>query len=313
MLRKSSKDNSNQFSSFVIDSNDSDVVQELRFYSIDELPADWPDDRQFCKPRTIYGYRVNTGMKKAFDSLFVSSHNEFCNIWSDIGPLIIIIGMLIAHVCGKHFQNSSLFQKLLEIGVFIGAIISRSASSFYHTFNCVSKWHRERLIQIDLIGICAMSFCSPYFYFLGNDLIHGDVFERMGYQIYLLVLFVLFIVPVIMFLFNLKYGETHTTSKLRQVVLVVLASWGNIVAVRLFVNTVVPFWIRFICLLSVFCFLFGYVCCFLNLFPEVLFEKEGISDGKWWNSHVIWHFCAGIAQIAYCLVPLCFAFTFNNS
>ena len=268
-------------------------------YTSDKLPASWVE-----YPRTISGYRVNLGWKGSAQSILSSNHNEFYMIWSDLIPLVIYVILAMIHLSSTKFQNSSSNFKLLEFGIFFGIIISKFASSFYHVFNCVSLWTRQRLVNIDLIGITCMCFVTPYFLIIGDQSsMSADVVFTKDFVNYCIVLFAMQFLCSIVFFYNLIFGESSVAYLLRQPLLCILAALGNWAAVKIMISSTMSLSLRIHCGVSVICLLFGYVLCFMNQMPEVFFQK-GVGDGKIWNSHVIWHGLLFIAHTSFIAVPL---------
>lgn len=276
-------------------------LQSSHCYFVDEVPENW-----VCYPLVDSGYRVNLGYLRSFYSIFSTSHNEFLLIWSDLLPLLIYITMSIVHFTSTHFANAHHNLKLLEIGVFAGIIACRAGSTIYHIFNCANLWASRNLIQIDLIGITFMSLVSPYFYILGDESIEADVVFNNKFIVYCYLLFGLQTICLLVFLYNLIFGESNRTSILRQPLLVLLAGVGNWAGARIMINNNKPTRLRVHCGIAVVGLLVGYVLCFLNQYPERLF-KSGVSDGKLWNSHVLWHLILFTGQMCFLTIPFYFS------
>ena len=252
-----------------------------RCYKLDELPKDWN-----TKPLTLKGYRVNLGWIKSFFSIFDPNHNEFWMIWSDIVPLVLYICLFVLFF---YTNSSDIADRGLECMVFIGIIVCRSLSAFYHIFNCVNEWTNQRLIFVDLIGISFMCLTAPFFYELGGS---------GGFYTYCMILFSLVVVCNCVFVFNMVYGESEILSFCRQPLLCLMAAIANWTAVRIMLNSNLAVDIRIYSAISFFCLLGGYLLCYVHHIPELCFPL-GLADGKIWNSHVIWHFLLFISQTVY--------------
>lgn len=262
-------------------------------YTIDELPNGWS-----TKPLTVDGYRVNRGWWGSLASILDPNHNEFWMIWSDLLPFIIYLVLLTVFLTNNTAYNIERLQysnnKMLELQVFIGIILCRGLSLFFHIFNCVNLWTSQRLIFVDLIGVACMCFVSPYFYYLGGT---------ENFNIYCYILFTMMTVSIIIFSYIMYVGESPMASKMRQPLLCALAAAGNWPALRIVINPLLENKLRLYTGLSLGCLLGGYVLCYINFLPEV-FMTRGAADGKFWNSHVIWHILLFVSQILYLSVIL---------
>ena len=266
---------------------------------LSDLPQGWE-----TYPLTLSGYRVNLGWWGAFWSIFSANHNDFFLIWSDVLPLLAYLVVAFVHFGSSKFQAASSSLKALELGVFLGCIVCRSTSSFYHIFNATSLWTSQRLINVDLIGITFMSCVSPYFYVLGDytNLASADVDLGASFWVYCSTLFFIQIVCILVFVCNLTLGESWLASVSRQPILCLLSAWGNWAGFRIAINPALSASLRAHCAISLVCLLFGYVLCFMNQWPE-RFLRKGVADGKCWNSHVIWHGLLAVSQVSFIMVP----------
>jgi predicted membrane channel-forming protein YqfA (hemolysin III family) len=152
----------------------------------------------------------------------------------------------------------------------------------------------QHLLNIDLIGITFMTFVSPYFYYVGGP---------EGMDIYCSVLFCTQVVCILMFASNLVFGESNISAALEQPLLFGLASVGNLSTIRLLFVDTVDIQQRVVSAVSLVLLVTGYAFCFINHWPEV-FLPDGASDGKIWNSHVIWHGMLFVTQMLYLLSPV---------
>ena len=278
------KSSSRQVIGCCVPSNRQCFLLSSRCYFIDEIPNGW-----LPYPHIIKGYRVNLGWSKSFLSMFQTCHNEFYYIWTDTIPLLIYLAIVIRHVNTPKFINSDNKFKLVECGLFVGIIFCRAASTFYHIFNCVNLWTSQHLIQIDLIGICTcFCFICPYFYVIGNKTSSGDIIFDENFIRYCTVLFSLQTICTIIFVSNMAFGVSRIALVLEQPMLCLIAIWGHLGGVNLFLNSSSEFiLLKIHVAVGVFALLFGYVVCFMFKYPERLFQS-GYSDGKLWNSHSIW-------------------------
>lgn len=257
-----------------------EMPMEMRCYDVGELPEGWA-----TYPLTIKGYRCNYNFMDSLRSTIKREHNEYWMIWSDIVPLVIYVVLTIIY-----FVKST-EHKIDVIGVFVGIILCRTASTIYHIFNSMNLWTSQRLVNVDLIGITCMAFTAPYFYSLGNLNASGE---------YTTILFTLQSICVIMFISNMIIGETEITREMRDPALVILALYANWSMVCIILNETISATVKYLCSVSVVSLLVGYVACFRGCIPEVLCGCEGVGDGKIWNSHVIWHLSLFVSHM--CLI-----------
>ena len=145
-------------------------------------------------------------------------------------------------------------------GVYAAVILSRACSSLYHIFNCVSARMNRSLINLDFIGISCMALVS----------IHNS---------YVAVLFAL---CLCVFGSMLVAGRV---SRMSQPLLVLLAVVGGY-----------PLLDNGWCVVAGLGFAVGYALFVLHT-PE-RYMREGAADGKIYNSHVLWHIMASLAQLA---------------
>jgi predicted membrane channel-forming protein YqfA (hemolysin III family) len=257
----------------------------MEIRGLDELPAGW-----CAYPYTSEGYRVNLSFKAATRSIFYWNHNEFWMIWTDAMPLCVFLMLAVAHWRQNGFQLS------LATGVHLGAILSRLCSCAYHVYNCCSLRANQRLIHLDLIGICCMAFGSPWLYAVANQL--DTLSNNPGFLAYTGTLAIQYTCCVGLFAHMLLSSADIT--KWRQPLLVVLAITGNYPVMRLDAShgASTPLARSAVLLL-----LWGYVVFYTLKFPERLFTSIAF-DGSVCNSHVLWHLAAAGAQL--CFVAMTF-------
>jgi len=227
--------------------------------------------------RIISGYRVNYTILEAFHSIFLADHNEIWIIWSDLFPLIYFVYEFYHHLYADTLH--------LKYGLLFGIMTSRICSIIYHVFNCVSLQINQTLLYVDLIGIANMAFGSPYMY---AKIIGYDGLER-----YCALLFGLYMIVVGTYTY-LFYRQIpyYNTVAISQALIVMLGAVGNLPLLYLseYDNTFVY---ANVSILS------GYVLFYLGRLPE-RFMSNGSTDGKIYNSHVLWH-CAVFASQYYYL------------
>jgi hypothetical protein len=252
----------------------------------------------------------------AFTSIFATNHSDFLLIWTDLVPLAVYVALFVAHVSSARYAHAPTALQLVEAGVFAGPLICRSASSFYHVFNCASAWTRQRLIQVDLIGISFMVLPCPYFYLMathagvvdgGSSLVAlgaSHVVVTDAFVWYVGALVAMQAVCVALFGRNLWCGETPWGERIRQPALLVVAAAGNAAALGVAMAPGVAWGVRVRCAVAVVLPVLAYVVCFSRHYPERLYE-EGSADGQWWNSHVIWHVLLFVSQLCLMSVPWC--------
>jgi len=231
-----------------------------------DLPEGW------CEyPYTSAGYRVNYSLRQATRSVFSANHNEFWMIWTDIAPVCLFLALFIVHVTSLQFAMQPPFYQCLVIGVFLGTIVSRICSSVYHVFNCVSLRANQTLIGVDMLGICCMAFGSPWGFANANNISDPRDAAFIAYVVILSFSFASCAVAIL------------TQSRMRQPLLVVLAVIGNVPAQNL---------------TAAMGFAVGYAVFYRGRFPEC-FLPPGATDGKIYNSHVLWHILASLSQLGY--------------
>lgn len=201
-------------------------------------------------------------------------------IWTDILPLCVFAALFAMYLQ----QNPS----TLAVGVHLGVIVSRLCSSVYHIYNCYSLRANQRLINLDLIGICCMAFGSPYLYAIAN---RTDRFGDPGFLTYTGCMALQFTVCVGLFAYLLvSDSNTAHLTRLRQPLLVLLATTGNSPVLRMDTSCTSPG-----------CLAWG--AAFLFAAGYVVFYTLKV-HAPFCSSHVLWHLTATSAQL--CVVAMTF-------
>ena len=239
----------------------------------EELPCGWSE-----YPFTFTGYRVNLSCRSAVWSIFDKKHNEFWMIWTDIFPAYVFAFLFSVNVTSDSFKQLSVHFRLLVIGLYLAVILSRICSGFYHVFNCVSLRANRSLIKLDQVGICCMAMGSPWFFALVNE-------SHLG--AYLCILLSAFSCCILVI---------TTDSPLLQPALCFLAVIGNCPLMQIALDSVFSISLRLMSLMALCGFLLGYTLFYLGRFPECLMPM-GTADGKFWNSHVLWHVITFVSQL----------------
>lgn len=263
----------------------------LPIYSSSELPDEW------CKYyNTISGYRYNYNTGFCIMSIFDKRHNEFWMIWSDICPLIIFSYISVKYQISYDFYCLNNFYQLHCSLVLFAIVISRLCSVLYHIFQCLSIRTNNSLINFDLMGICQGALGSPYF--MARLLRISDWNDNV-FKIYVYILLTLYCICMFFFGYLLITNSKNSCIKKISIYnLLILATFGNAPLICIGLNNSFPITIRMYCFCGPISLTLGYIIYLYNI-PEV-FLKEGVLDGKIWNSHVIWHNFVTISQICFC-------------
>lgn len=135
-------------------------------------------DKVYHRDGIEYGYRPSTSWKEAFLSLF-TIHNESMNTWTHLIGFLFTFYALIIYFLDKDvlfsyaypfifntsndfISNNDLFITQSSLGTicFFAFIISASicllCSTIYHWFNCVSPYHHDTLLYVDLTGVALL-------------------------------------------------------------------------------------------------------------------------------------------------------------
>jgi predicted membrane channel-forming protein YqfA (hemolysin III family) len=200
-------------------------------------------------------------------SALSARHNEFWSIWTSIAPLIVLVCLMLADV--------SLHGVCMATGVFAPCIACQMCSAIYHTFHCVSLRATKALYNLDLAGVCCMSFGSPWLYVIA--------YGTEGLAIYMSVLFSLTTTCLLMLVRATFRNEMATCEHW----IVALAMVGNYPALHRPITT----------LATATAFVAYFVFYRLH-FPE-RFMQAGYADGKIWNSHVLWHCSVFVSQLCF--------------
>jgi predicted membrane channel-forming protein YqfA (hemolysin III family) len=207
-------------------------------------------------------------IKNAACNILSTKHTEFWNIWTSIIPLTVHIHLMIINVASQH----SLQNRFMLAGVFCACIFSQLCSAVYHIFHSVSP---QALFNLDLAGVCCMSFGSPWLYV--------NAYGTDGLGIYMLALFSLMIVCI----FKLAKASLRNEIAACEPWILALASVGNYPALNRPVTTI-----------STATIFIAYLLFYRLHFPE-RFLQPGTADGKIWSSHVLWHIAVFIGQLGY--------------
>lgn len=265
--------------------------KETEIFRLEHLPIGW------CEyPDTLNGYRVNYSFLQASKSILDTRHNEVWMIWTDLIPCVLFLVLFLVFISSNAFKELDTFYRWMGSGIYLAVFLCRLFSGIYHIYNCVSIAINKTLINIDLIGICCMSFGSPWVFAVANKT------ESVGdtkFIAYLCVLFGMFLLCVTCFSYVLMKKITSGWWMLaRQPLLVSLALAGNAPSFIVGFSAEFPTIWRTCFLVGPLGFVFGYVVFYISRFPECRCSK-GAADGKVWNSHVIWHCIASIGQLFY--------------
>jgi predicted membrane channel-forming protein YqfA (hemolysin III family) len=245
---------------------------------VSRLPAGWNK-----YPYTLRGYRVNYSWQDATRSMFFSS-NEVWMIWTDVAPAMLILCMMM-------FVHR--FQNVESRLMFVGAVVCRLCSLAYHVFNCVSLQLNRELIRLDLFGIAGNALGVPWLCKLckvvANDVLFCELFLPIFLCLYAACAAAcLFLSPA-----DKKYQQVQTT------MLIALAVLGNVPTVyALATTTIVSDELQQTLLLGMFFLAAGYTLFYVLHVPE-RWMCPGSADGRWWNSHVLWHVSSALGQLAF--------------
>ena len=199
-------------------------------------------------------------------------HPEFWNIWTSIIPLTVHIQLMLINTSSPKFTQHSLPERLMLTGVFCACIFSQLCSAVYHIFHSVAP---HALFNLDLVGVCCMSFGSPWLYVNA----HGT----QGLGIYMLVLFSVMMVCI------LKLAKASLRNEIAacEPWILALASVGNYPTLNRPITTIATATI-----------FIAYLLFYRLHFPE-RFLQPGAADGRIWSSHVLWHVAVFIGQLGY--------------
>jgi hypothetical protein len=257
----------------------------MRSAEAQNLPLGWS-----TYPYTLSCYRVQYSWKGALASVFWRGHNEFWMIWTDIAPAILFSWMWRSIVLIIDEQERTDYRLILVSLMFFGALLCRSCSLLYHTFNCVSLAANHQHIYLDLIGIASNSLGVPWV----SRLAFGDPLNAR---------FSAFFVGAYVLCTLCLFTRVLNRPVHQQMVLVALAALGNIPTICAVADASVPAAVRVLLFLGPMFFGTGYVLFYVYRIPEC-FLPLGSADGRWWNSHVLWHVSSALGQLAF----LCTAF-----
>ena len=107
-------------------------------------------------PYIEFGYRVDYTHMQCIMSLF-SLHNETMNIWSHLLGFIctVIAGISVL----VEFQNKDLplFGRVAYATYVMSSSCCLLFSAVYHTFGCMSSFHQQTLLILDLGGVAFLT------------------------------------------------------------------------------------------------------------------------------------------------------------
>ena len=266
-----------------------------RTHRLEELPPGWNP-----QPGVLSGYRVNYSFAEATRSVTQGGHNEIWNIWTDLAPGMLFAALFAVSLGSPSFASRTPFEQCLVSGVFVACICCRAGSTLTHIYNCVSLRMNQTLVYVDLIGISCMAFGSPWIYYVANglDARRGDSSDLGGMRSYVLLLGG--ILAVCLVTFSGLFASGKRPPKFWLPLLVLHAAVGNYPGLQMALDPSFPAVWRLVSLVGVMGFLVGYVVFYTLRVPE-RWMKPGAADGKWWNSHVIWHVCGD--NLAAVLLP----------
>lgn len=262
--------------------------------------------------RIVAGYRVNLGFWRSVHSVVDPFHNDFWFIWSDLVPFGVFLAFAWAQTSSLRFMEAPAIPRMLESMVYTGIIICRGLSAVYHIFNSASLWANRHLVYVDQIGISSMAWVSPFFFAMSERRNIEAAVATASFGRYTEVLGVLTTMTYALFLGALMFGEHPVLFKLREPLLVALAGVGNWPSLRIAMDPLQPRPLRLQCGVSLGCLVGAYVVCYKLAAPE-RFLRPGLSDGKIWNSHVLWHLFVAVGQCGYMLVPFLYGDTHARS
>ena len=276
-----------------------------------DLPFGWS-----AYPHTVSGYRVQYTFPEACRSVFWPGHNEFWMIWTDVAPLLLFAWMYwkklsYAEEEDHDDDNDDEGSGLLIWLMFCGALLCRTCSLTYHTFNCVSLSMHHRLLFMDLIGIASNALGVPWVAFLAssnhNNHNKGPYWRAWTWLAVALTL-LMYAVCVLRFAQGMMLQAPHHAhnpppppTQDDQRLLVGLAAVGNLPTLFALAGpgtTTAPPMTRALLFLGVFFFAAGYTLFFAHRLPESLLPP-GSADGRWWHSHVLWHVSSALGQLAF--------------
>ncbi len=201
------------------------------------------------------------------------------------------------------FLDEPAATRVLECSVYVGIILCRGLSAVYHIFSSVSCWANQHMVYVDQIGISSMALVSPFFFALSERRTLEAAVATASFSVYTEVLGVLTTMAYALFIGALAFGQHPALFKLREPILLGLAGVGNWPALRIAMDPLQPHPLRLQCGVSLGCLVGGYILCYKLCVPERFF-RLGWSDGRIWNSHVLWHCWVAMGQCGYMLVPL---------
>lgn len=223
-------------------------------------------------------------------------HNEFWMIWSDIFPLVLFCGVATEYYLSDGFYCQNGFYRVLTSLVLFAVVVSRACSLMYHVFHCLSVRTNQSLINLDLIGICQGALGAPYFM---ARLLKTSDWNDAYFQLYVCWMSVQYCTCIVAFGYLLCVDSQIKCCKgWAMCNLLVLAVIGNAPILAIGVSPSFASNVRVYCLCGPAALGVGYMIYSLHI-PEA-FLDAGQSDGRVWNSHVIWHNLVTISQLCFC-------------
>lgn len=266
-------------------------MKHLKLYKLEDLPDGW-----FVYHNTISGYRVNYSFNHALLSLFDTRHNEFYMILSDILPSMLFLFMFLEFLSSNEYNHMDYMQKSLACGFYFAVISCRFCSCIYHIFNCMSYRFNSTLIYIDYIGISNMSIGTYWILLIA---LQSHIFNIEFFLIYTFIVCCFHSFLLCIFSNVLVSGKINIIiDKIEQPLLCSLAVICNLPAFLITINDEMSYEWRVCCSLSLLYFSFGYIIFYILKIPESWYDV-GLCDGKFWNSHILWHIFITNGQFFY--------------
>lgn len=152
----------------------------------------------------------------------------------------------------------------------------------------------QMLVYLDYTGIACMTFSLPWVYIRTFE-VHN--YEDTQFLLFVAIISILYAAVtgsyIYLFVMQISSRIIHENCQLSLFVLGVIAGYPIYYAYLFQPYDYENYW-RF---MAGMCLIIGYIIYQLR-FPEILM-RDGASDGKIWNSHVMWHIFVSIAQYVY--------------
>ncbi|KAJ5079700.1 adiponectin receptor protein [Anaeramoeba ignava] len=141
--------------------NENEKTKKQDLITFKEIPY-WLQDNKYIEK----GYRVNWNKTECLKSLtFI--HNETWNIYIHFFGFILFIIILIKLVLSETFQKSTRTEKFFFVYYIFSVESCLGSSTVFHTFYCMSKNIKKKLLFIDLCGVIIIgsgSHIGPLFF-----------------------------------------------------------------------------------------------------------------------------------------------------